>query len=127
MRAGALDDPFVDDNETTSAWLGRTDREYPRDLSWIGPSHERVDLVFEGLDTVAMTLVGDREVSVTRNMHRTYRFDVTALVQTRLQPLRVRFTSAHTEAERVRDQLGTAPNAYPETFSFIRKMAFSFG
>src|SRR5688572_9115736 len=80
MGAGRLADPFLDDNETAVAWVGRTDWVYSRDVAWNGPEHERVDLVFEGLDTVAGIELGGVTLGTTRNMHRTYRYDVTALV-----------------------------------------------
>jgi beta-mannosidase len=127
MRDGRLEDPFLDDNELAVAWVGRTDWVYRREVAWNGPEHERVDLVFDGLDTVAGIELDGAALGSTRNMHRTYRYDVTSLVDATPRPLQVRFTSAYTEAERVRDALGPRPNAYPEPFQFIRKMACSFG
>ncbi|MEV4641706.1 glycoside hydrolase family 2 protein [Actinoplanes sp. NPDC049548] len=127
LDAGRLEDPFRDDNEKAVAWVGRADWTYERDVSWAGGAHERVDLVFEGLDTVAAVELDGVALGSTRNMHRGYRYDVTALLDGPRKPLTVHFTSAYTEAERVRDQLGPRPNAYPEPFQFIRKMACSFG
>ncbi|MEU4423601.1 glycoside hydrolase family 2 protein [Actinoplanes sp. NPDC024001] len=126
LANGRIPDPFSDDNEHAVAWVGRQDWTYQREISWEGPEHDRIDLVFEGLDTVARVEVGGELVGETRNMHRTYRFDVTSLI-TGAQPLSVHFTSAYTEAERVRALVGPRPNAYPEPFQFIRKMACSFG
>jgi beta-mannosidase len=127
MTAGRLEDPFLDDNEKAVAWVGRADWVYDRDIAWPGPVPERIDLVFEGLDTVADITLDGTPVGATRNMHRTYRFDVTGRVDATPRPLQVCFTSAYTEAERLRDALGPRPNAYPEPFQFIRKMACSFG
>ncbi|MEU8242309.1 glycoside hydrolase family 2 protein [Actinoplanes missouriensis] len=126
LAAGRIPDPFLDDNENAVAWVGRADWTYERDISWPGPEHDRVDLVFEGLDTVARIEIGDELIGETRNMHRAYRFDVTGKFTT-TTPLRVRLTSAYTEAERVRGIVGPRPNAYPEPFPFVRKMASSFG
>jgi beta-mannosidase len=123
LAAGRIPDPFLDDNELAVAWVGRQDWTYSRDIAWDGPDCDRVDLVFEGLDTVARIELDGTVVGETRNMHRTYRFDVTG----RSGRLGVHFTSAYAEAERVREQLGQRPNAYPEPFQFIRKMAASFG
>jgi beta-mannosidase len=127
MADGRISDPFFDDNEKAVAWVGRTDWVYERDIAWPGPPPERIDLVFEGLDTVAAIELDGTTVGATRNMHRTYRFDVTGRVDATPRPLTVAFTSAYTEAERVRDALGERPSAYPEPFNFIRKMACSFG
>ncbi|WP_328468444.1 glycoside hydrolase family 2 protein [Actinoplanes sp. NBC_00393] len=126
LAAGRIPDPFQDDNELAVAWVGRQDWSYGREISWDGPHHERVDLVFEGLDTVARVELGGEVIGETRNMHRTYRFDVTDRIAGRT-PLKVHFTSAYTEAERVKALVGPRPNAYPEPFQFIRKMACSFG
>ncbi|MDI6099495.1 glycoside hydrolase family 2 protein [Actinoplanes sp. NEAU-A12] len=135
LADGRIPDPFLDDNEHAVAWVGRQDWTYERDVSWDGPSQERVDLVFEGLDTAARISLGDTVIGETRNMHRTHRFDVTSILAGRSGPpaptggraLKVHFTSAYTEAERVRDIVGPRPNAYPEPFPFIRKMACGFG
>ncbi len=127
LSAGRLVDPFLGENEKAVAWVGRRDWTYEREISWDGEKPERIELVFEGLDTVADIWLGDVKLGSTRNMHRSYRFDVTALITDEPQTLRVHFTSAYTEAERVRAELGERPNAYPEPFNFIRKMACSFG
>ncbi|MEU4690654.1 glycoside hydrolase family 2 protein [Actinoplanes sp. NPDC023714] len=127
LNDGRLPDPFLDDNEKAVAWVGRTDWQYTREVAWTGPEHDRVDLVFEGLDTVAGIELGGTVLGTTRNMHRTYRYDVTALLENGPQPLTVRFASAYTEAGEVRELLGERDNAYPEPFNFIRKMACGFG
>ncbi|WP_406137609.1 glycosyl hydrolase 2 galactose-binding domain-containing protein [Streptomyces sp. NBC_01089] len=121
-----------------------------------GAAHERTDLVFDGLDTAATVTLGGEVVGRTRNMHRGYRFDVSDAVRGDAVrggavrggavrggavrggaarggadgggiPLSVLFTSAYTEAEAVRAQVGERPNSYPEPFQYIRKMACSFG
>jgi beta-mannosidase len=124
LAAGLIPDPFLDDNEHAVAWVGRQDWAYERDITWDGPACDRIDLVFEGLDTVARIEVDGVVVGSTRNMHRAYRFDVTDRLPGALQ---VHFTSAYTEASRVRALAGPKPNCYPEPFQFIRKMACSFG
>ncbi|WIN00543.1 glycoside hydrolase family 2 protein [Actinoplanes oblitus] len=127
LAAGRIPDPFLDDNEHAVAWVGRADWTYRRDVTWTGPAHERIDLVFEGLDTVATVELAGTTLGSTRNMHRGYRYDVTALLDGTPQPLTVHFESAYAEAERVRELLGARDNAYPEPFNFIRKMACGFG
>ncbi|SDT06306.1 glycoside hydrolase family 2 protein [Actinoplanes derwentensis] len=126
LAVGRIPDPFLDDNELKVAWVGRQDWTYQRDIGWDGPVPDRIDLVFEGLDTVARIEIDGAVVGETRNMHRAYRFDVTSRI-TAESSVAVHFTSAYTEAEQWRDRLGDRPNAYPEPFPFIRKMAASFG
>nr|WSX72576.1 glycoside hydrolase family 2 protein [Streptomyces sp. NBC_00899]WSX81355.1 glycoside hydrolase family 2 protein [Streptomyces sp. NBC_00899] len=127
LAAGLLADPFLDRNELDAAWVGRTDWTYETVLPPHATTHERSDLVFDGLDTVAEITLGGSVLGRTRNMHRSYRFDVTGELPGTGVPLTVAFTSAYTEAERVRSLVGDRPNAYPEPFQFIRKMACSFG
>lgn len=122
LAAGVIPDPFLELNETEVAWVGRRSWTYATDVSH-DSRHERTDLVFEGLDTAARITFDGREVGATRNMHRTYRFDVTGLAGR----LEVDFASAYTEAEAVRAITGDRPNVYPEPFQYIRKMASSFG
>ncbi|MCD9873019.1 glycoside hydrolase family 2 protein [Streptomyces guryensis] len=122
MAAGVIPDPFLGRNETEVAWVGRREWTYETDLR-AGSGHEQSDLVFEGLDTIAEVLVDGRLLGRTRNMHRSYRFDVTGL-QGRLS---VRFVSAYAEAEAVRGRVGERPAAYAEPYQYLRKMACSFG
>ncbi|MGD1224273.1 glycoside hydrolase family 2 protein [Streptomyces krungchingensis] len=122
LAAGVIADPFLGRNETEVAWVGRRDWTY--DVALPATSgHEQTDLVFDGLDTAAQIRLDGRLLGSVRNMHRSYRFDVTGLGG----PLSVHFTSAYGAAEAVRDRLGERPNAYPEPFQYLRKMACSFG
>ncbi|MFF7234943.1 glycoside hydrolase family 2 protein [Streptomyces collinus] len=127
MAAGWLADPYLDRNEDEVAWVGRADWTYTTELPRRHTGFERAELVFDGLDTVAAVHVGGRLLGRTRNMHRSYRFDVTELLADGPAPLDVAFTSAYTEAEAMRAALGERPNSYPEPFNHIRKMACSFG
>ncbi|WP_028648388.1 beta-mannosidase [Nocardiopsis sp. CNT312] len=132
LRHGLIDEPYTDDNETRLGWIGRTDWRYSRSLAAEAaalPSHDRVDLVCEGLDTVASIRVAGREVGRSENMHRTHRFDVTeALASAGGAPeLIVDFASPYGYAEAHREQMGALPAAYDEPYQYIRKMACNFG
>ncbi|QNP65873.1 glycoside hydrolase family 2 protein [Streptomyces genisteinicus] len=122
LAAGLIEDPYIGEREKEVAWIGRRDWTYRTDVAH-GSTHERTDLVFEGLDTAARITFGGRELGTTRNMHRAYRFDVTGLTG----GLEVHFTSAYDEAEAVRQVTGSRPNVYPEPSQYIRKMACNFG
>jgi beta-mannosidase len=127
LAAGLIPDPYLDDNEARLGWIGRTDWIYETSFDHTGPGQRRADLVFDGLDTVATITLNGVEVGRTRNMHRGYRFDVASLLRGRDNRLAIRFDSAYRHAEEVRERLGERPNAYPEPFNFIRKMACNFG
>ncbi|MFF8632851.1 glycoside hydrolase family 2 protein [Streptomyces pilosus] len=123
LAAGLIPDPFLGRNETEVAWVGRRDWTYETELRAGPGAYEQTDLVFDGLDTVAEILLDGRPLGRVRNMHRSYRFDVTGLSGR----LAVRFAPAHAEAEAVRGRLGERPGAYAEPYQYLRKMACSFG
>ncbi|MEE1756432.1 glycoside hydrolase family 2 protein [Streptomyces sp. SP18CS02] len=122
LAAGVIPDPYIGLGEKEVDWVGRRAWTYLADVSH-DSGHERTDLVFDGLDTAARISLAGEEVGVTRNMHRSYRFDITG----RTGELEVRFASAYDEAEAVRAITGSRPNVYPEPSQYIRKMACSFG
>ncbi|WP_328409760.1 glycoside hydrolase family 2 protein [Streptomyces violaceus] len=125
MAAGVIPDPFLGQGESEVAWVGRRDWTYERELTGSSASsaQEQTDLVFDGLDTIAEISLDGRLLGTVRNMHRSYRFDVTGLSGL----LSVRFVSAYAEAEAVRGRLGERPAAYAEPYQYLRKMACSFG
>jgi beta-mannosidase len=126
LAAGLIPDPYLDDNEERLGWIGRTAWIYETAFDWLGAGG-RTDLVFDGLDTVASITLNGVEVGRTQNMHRGHRFDVAGLLRERDNRLRVRFGSAYRYAEELRERVGDRPNAYPEPFNLIRKMACNFG
>jgi len=126
LAAGLIEDPYLDENEAKVAWIARTDWVYETTFH-ADPGGDRVDLVCAGLDTVASVMLNDVEVGRTANMHRGYRFDVREALRSGENRLRIRFDSAYSYAEAQQQRLGDRPNAYPEPFNFIRKMACNFG
>jgi beta-mannosidase len=130
LAAGLIPDPYLDRNEHALTWIGRTEWRYATTFDWQPGAGNRVDLVCDGLDTVAKVELNGALVGETRNMHRSYRFPVESLLRPGDNELVVTFSSALAHAEEVRDRLGDLPgpnSATPEPFNFIRKMACNFG
>lgn len=128
IAAGLIPDPYLGVNETALAWLHRTAWTYQTTVPAVPAAEdERVDLVFDGLDTIAAIQLGDTELGRTANMHRSYRYPVQDLLRAGDAPLTVRFDSALDYAEEREKQYGPQPRTYPHPFSTIRKMACSFG
>ncbi|MFI6322011.1 glycoside hydrolase family 2 protein [Nonomuraea sp. NPDC050556] len=127
LAAGLIDDPYLDDNEQRLAWIGRQEWRYDTTFTWTDDGHDRVDLVCEGLDTVATVLVNGVRVGETANMHRSYRFEVRELLREGDNALTVVFASPYYYAEAQKAALGLRPGAYVEPYNFIRKMACNFG
>lgn len=128
LDAGLIPDPYLDRNEDVLAWMRRTDWAYERQLD-LDPAadDERVDLVLDGIDTVATLTFDGHELGRTANQHRSYRFDVRTLLRPDTQRLRVLLHSAIVHAEAEAERLGGRPLAYPQPFNMVRKMACSFG
>lgn len=128
LEAGLIPDPYLDRNEEVLAWMKHVDWVYERELD-LAPAaaDERVDLVFDGIDTVATLTFDGQELGRTANQHRSYRFDVRDLLRPTTQRLRVLLHSAIAHAEAEAARLGPRPLAYPQPFNMVRKMACSFG
>lgn len=128
LAAGLIPDPYVAENERALEWMWRTAWRYQVAFQSSGAEpDERVELVFEGLDTVATIVLNGTEVARTKNMHRCYRFDVTDLLVDGQNALSVTFWSALEYAHQVQEQVGFRPSPYPHPYHAIRKMACSFG
>ncbi|HEV2778319.1 MAG TPA: glycoside hydrolase family 2 protein [Actinophytocola sp.] len=127
LAAGIIPDPYLDLNEESLGWIGRADWTYALGFDWTDGGADRTELVCAGLDTVAAITLNGAEVGRTANMHRSYRFDVGPMLRPGRNTLLIRFTSAYRYAEQLRARLGARPNAYPEPFNLIRKMACNFG
>ncbi|HWS35567.1 MAG TPA: glycoside hydrolase family 2 TIM barrel-domain containing protein [Actinoplanes sp.] len=128
LDAGLIPDPFLGANEAELTWFHRSSWIYDTVVTAAPAGDgERVDLVFDGLDTVAAVSFAGAEVGRTRNMHRSYRFDVRHLLHHGGIPLSVRFDSALDYAEGIERELGSRPRPYAHPFNAVRKMACSFG
>jgi beta-mannosidase len=131
LREGLVVDPTFDRDEDAARWVGRADWSYKRTIDIDPRGHERVDLVADGLDTIATLTVDGVQVGATRNMHRRYRFDLrdaTGGSNGRAErELEILFESPYREAGRLAAQFGTMPGPYAEPFPYVRKMASNFG
>ena len=92
-----------------------------------GAAERADDLVFDGLDTVARVELNGVLVAETRNMHRSYRFDVGPLLQDGTNVLAVTFRSPVKAADRFSEELGRRPHVNHHPYNAIRKMACNFG
>ncbi len=128
MAAGLIPDPYLDSNEAALTWLHRVDWQCSTTFRAEAPrAGERVDLVFDGIDTVATVELNGEVLGHTANMHRGYRFDVGRSLRDGDNDLTVTLRSALTHAEQTETELGWRQRAYPHPYNAIRKMACSFG
>ena len=127
LAADLIPDPFDGDNENRLHWIGSTDWSYRTTFSFRRGDDQRHDLVFGGLDTVATVLLNGTEIARTANQHRSYRFDVSAVLRDGDNDLEVRFEGPVSAAQRLSTELGDRPRAYAHPFNAIRKMAAGYG
>jgi beta-mannosidase len=128
MAANVIPDPYLDSNEAALTWSHRVDWQYSTTFQAEAPQvGERVELVFDGIDTVATVELNGDVLGHTANMHRGYRFDVGRSLRDGGNDLTVTLRSALTHAEQAEAELGWRQRAYPHPYNAIRKMACSFG
>jgi beta-mannosidase len=95
-RHGLIPDPYFGTNELELQWIEERDWEYravfelPPDLL----EQEVVELVADGLDTVATVTLNGREVARTDNMFIGYRWEVKPHLRKGRNELSIRFHSA---------------------------------
>jgi beta-mannosidase len=127
LAAGLIPDPYLDDNEALLAWIGQCDWRYSLEFDWENDGHDRSDLVFAGLDTIAEVTLNSTPVLSSRNMHRTYRVDVSTALRAGSNSLDVIFRSPVRAADAESLALGYRPHVNHHPYNAIRKMACSFG
>lgn len=127
LAAGLIPDPYLDDNEALLAWIGLVDWTYETSFDWAPDGHERHDLVFDGLDTVAVVRVNGTVVLESANQHRSFRIDVRETLVEGANTLEVAFRSPIRYANAQSLELGARPRPYPLPYEAIRKSASNFG
>ncbi|HAU36370.1 MAG TPA: beta-mannosidase, partial [Phycisphaerales bacterium] len=132
--AGLIDDPYYGENETKLQWVGRTDWRYRCAFSADAAllKRDRVELVCEGLDTVARVELNGKLLGETFNMRHPHRFDVRDALRAGENELVVTFHSALAHAEEMEKRLGVLPHTGhgtnpPVPHNCIRKTACDFG
>ena len=96
MAAGRIADPFIGDEELRVQWVAERDWEYRRTfrLDAAVAAESRLDLVFDGLDTLAEVSVNGVAVGSADNMFRTWRWEVTDRLRPGDNEIAVVFRSA---------------------------------
>ena len=130
LRAHLIAHPDRGTAELDQLWVGRTGWEYrcTFDAEKTMFVHDRVDLVFECLDTIATVMLNGVEIGRAASAFVPHRFDTRKLLRRGTNELVVTFTApiAHIHAEDAR--LGPLPrNGDWDPFNCIRKPACDFG
>ncbi len=134
MAAGLIPDPYLGFNEKQLQWIGHVDWLYscrfeaPEGLF----QADRIDLVCEGLDTIARVEMNGTMIGQAANMHVEHRVDAREALRAGTNELTIQFASALNYAAEMERQLGVLPNAGKgsnpfQAHNMIRKMACNFG
>ncbi len=127
LAAGLIADPFVGTNEKAQEWIGSTSWRYRTEFARPASDAEHLDLVFEGLDTIATVLLNGAEILRSRNQHRSFRVPIVDRLVDGPNRLEVVFDAPVPEADRASLELGYRPHVNHHPYNSIRKMACSFG
>lgn len=99
LRHGLIPDPHFRLNEKYVQWVGEKDWSYrtrfTADAALL--DRERIELVFEGLDTYATVRLNGKQVLSADNMFRTWRVEVKKQLQPGLNTLEIDFRSVFAE------------------------------
>lgn len=130
LAAGRISDPFVGDEELRVQWVAERDWEYRREfiVDEAVTGRERIEIVFEGLDTLADVSLNGRLLGTADNMFRTWRWDVSTHLRPGANELAVVFRSAvrrAAELDAVR-HLDTVVDQLPGA-AYLRKAPSHFG
>ncbi|MFC4386653.1 glycoside hydrolase family 2 protein [Gracilibacillus marinus] len=90
-----IPDPFVGKNELDVQWIDKKDWEYISSftLTDVDMQEEKLELVFEGLDTYADIYVNNEKVLSTNNMFRIWKLDIKRYAKVGQNSLHVYFHS----------------------------------
>lgn len=124
--AGLTEELFMDDQEAAQSWVGQSRWRYRTEftLTELTPG---LDLLFEGIDTVATIHLNGQELGRSENMHRSYRYSLHGSAILGVNVLEVDLESPVKEADRRSLELGYRPHVNAHPFNSMRKMASSFG
>jgi len=126
IDAGFIDDISINGKEQDQFWIWKTDSVYSTTISQ-DTSGGHKDLIFKGLDTVATISINGQVRMTTKNMHRSYRLDVSNDIAQGDIQLEMAFKAPLTDAEEHVAKLGLFPRPYDMPYNYQRKMACSYG
>jgi beta-mannosidase len=129
IRAGIIKHPREGFAELDQFWVGKTDFRYEcrfeADAALL--DHECVDLVCEGLDTIATIELNGHVIGTAANMFHPHRFRLSSLNRTETR-LAITFKSPLRHIREEEARLGARPvNGDWDPYIFIRKAAVNFG
>ncbi|WP_059042383.1 beta-mannosidase [Paenibacillus rubinfantis] len=127
LERGIIEPPYFGHNDAKCRWIERKEWWYRTtfELDAVpGEEGERIELVFEGLDTFAAIFVNGHEIGLASNMFRRYPFDITRIVHEGRNTVAIRFDPLELH---YRDKERFEWSSYTKERPWIRKAAMNFG
>lgn len=125
-----MEDPFFGENEPAARELSAYDYRYRRTFKASGRmlQNQRNVLVCEGIDTLAELWLNGNKIGECANMHRTYRFDLTGLLQEGENSIEFLFHSplAYARKQNERRPIWGVDTTIPG-YQYLRKAHCMFG
>ncbi len=90
LSNGLMEDPYYRDNEMQAFEIVNHQYEFSRVFE-VENANCPIYLCCDGLDTLAEVYVNDVSIATTKNMHRSYRFDVSNCVNAGQNVLKIKF------------------------------------
>lgn len=136
-----IPDPFYRDNEKKVQWVSNSEWEYRKTITADQKllHHKHIDLVFEGLNTLADISLNGKFILHANNMFREWRLDIKSylkpgnntltIVFHRIRPEVARLEKAHPEENEGKDTSALAKMIFDKfkLGSYVRKAAYEGG
>ena len=129
MNAGVIPDPFLGTNERRVQWVADVPWLYRRTFDVPGAllKERRIELVAEGLDTVACVSINGKTVGTSSNMFTVARFEVRRFLRPGTNIMEIRFESPVAAAKAAEKAHGRLKVELEPHRAHIRKAQYSFG
>ena len=124
-----MDDPYYRDNEWSALELLNHDYTFSRSFKFKKKSDDkRLLLRCEGLDTLSEIKINGKFIASTKNMHRTYEFDVTNVLKNGSNKIEITFFSPnkYIKEKYEKEKLFSPPDALMG-YMHLRKSHCMFG
>jgi len=127
LHNGLMEDPYYRQNELKALKLMEHTYTFSRSFDFV-PTGDRVLLHCDGLDTLCDIYVNETHMAHTENMHRTYEFDITELLQEGTNQISVvcHPVDAYIKEQQEKEFL-PGSSAAMEGFGHLRKAHCMFG
>ena len=131
ITAGQINQTDINTNPEKFSWVSETPWIYKKVFD--APAEllncDRVELVFDGLDTITSIWLNNKLIGKTNNMFIPFRFDVTPFLKPRRNLLLVKFEPARQYAEKLMSRYTSfSESAFTNPHrAYIRKAQYQFG